>query len=169
MFVRPNRTFGGGKAFGRQLDAALRAVGAPSVDVSMDSLLGDAFHPTLERVSATGRVVVFGAAAMATAGDAPNWLKLAFNFLRRPLVDPMALIAQNKSLMMFNLIWLFSKLSEMNQHIDRLCEILVDENKQSGARKPVFVGKEFSFKQAPEALRFFQSGKSVGKVVLLVD
>ena len=43
------------------------------------------------------------------AGDKPGWLRLAWQFLRRPRLDPISMIGDNKSIMAFNLIWMFDK------------------------------------------------------------
>lgn len=44
-----------------------------------------------------------------SAGDKPGWLRLAWQFLRRPRLDPISMIGDNKSIMAFNLIWMFDK------------------------------------------------------------
>ena len=43
------------------------------------------------------------------AGDKPGWLRLAWQYLRRPQLDPISMIGDNKSIMAFNLIWMFDK------------------------------------------------------------
>ena len=48
---------------------------------------------------------------MWNAGDQPGWLKLAWQYLRRPRLDPTSMIGDNKSVMAFNLIWMFDKVS----------------------------------------------------------
>ena len=51
------------------------------------------------------------------AGDKPGWLRLAYQFLRRPRLDPISMIGDNKSIMAFNLIWLFDKVRKVHsQH-----------------------------------------------------
>jgi len=61
----------------------------------------------------------------------------------------------------FNLIFLTDRVAELNVQLDSLLEIRSGE-------KPPFVGRIFSFEDAPDALRFLQSGFSVGKVVLQI-
>jgi hypothetical protein len=34
---------------------------------------------------------------MTPAGDRPGWLRLAWQWLKRPMVDPLEIIAQNRS------------------------------------------------------------------------
>lgn len=42
-------------------------------------------------------------------GDKPGWLRLAWQYLRRPTLDPTSMIGENKSVMAFNLVWMFDK------------------------------------------------------------
>lgn len=164
-----------------QLDTALQAIGSKGLDITMDSLLGDTFHATLSRVSSMGRVIVLGAAAMTTHTDAPNWLPLIWSYLRRPTVDPLDLISQNKSIMAFNLIWLWQHLDFVGRMLDSLLALRVPIGSNTihdgesfsstslslSLPSPV-VGHTFPLEEAPRALRLFQSGRTVGKVVLIV-
>ena len=86
-------------------------------------------------------------------------LRLAWKYLRRPGVDPLELPAQNKSVMGFNLIWMFSKVSQLISLLDELYEMDLE---------PPLVGQTFAFEDLPQALRLFQSGQTTGKVVIRV-
>jgi alcohol dehydrogenase len=70
------------------------------------------------------------------------------------------MISRNKSVMGFNLIWLWD-------HVDRLSSIY--ESLARDMTTPPHIGRRFPFGDAPAALRYLQSGESVGKVVLEVD
>ena len=72
------------------------------------------------------------------------------------------MISENKSLMCFNLIWLTHKIEEMNDVLDDLMALGWDD-------EPPVVGARFPFEQVPEALAFFQSGRSTGKIVIQVS
>jgi alcohol dehydrogenase len=90
----------------------------------------------------------------------PNRLRLAAQYFARPRIDPLAMISHNTSVMGFNLIWLWDQ-------VDRLASAY-----QALARDitaPPLIGRRVAFDDAPAALRFLQSGESVGKVVLEVD
>lgn len=50
-------------------------------------------------------------------GDRPGWLRLAWQYLRRPTLDPTSMIGDNKSVMAFNLIWMFDKVQAAAQGI----------------------------------------------------
>jgi synaptic vesicle membrane protein VAT-1 len=148
------------KRFGGQLDEALRAAGAPGFDVVLDGIAGRYFMPAFRRLRAEGRMVIFGASDMMPSGLRVNRLRLLPRYVRRPRLDPMRMISSNRSVMAFNLIWLWDR-------VDRLDELY--EPTAAALRNPPLVGRTFPFAEAPEALRWLKSGKSVGKVVLTVD
>ncbi|QDZ21480.1 alcohol dehydrogenase [Chloropicon primus] len=149
-----------------QLRTSLRFLGAASFDIALDAVAGKYFQPTFDCLGPGGRHVVYGAADMTPQGD-KVWtllnpmvgLKLAYKYLTRPKVDPLELPAQNKSVMGFNLIWLFSKVGQLAALLDQLYEMNL---------KPPLVGNTFDFEELPGALRLFQSGQTSGKVVIQV-
>ncbi len=66
-------------------------------------------------------------------------------------------MTQNRSVMGFNLIWLWDqadRLPEAYAALERTCT------------EPPLVGRRFGFDEAPAAMRFLKSGESMGKVVL---
>lgn len=148
---------GAAAAFGAQLDAALALTGRDRFAVVLDSLMGDHFWPAHERLARGGRHVVFGAGSMTTRGDRPGWLRLAWRYLWRPRLDPLAMIAENRAVMAFNLIWMWDRLDELGGMLDELLGL---------GLPPPLVGHRLHFCRAPRALRLFQSGRTVGKVVL---
>lgn len=130
-------------------------------DIVLDSLGGDYFQVGYDLMLPAGRLITFGAGSMIPSGSSPNWLKLAWQYLRRPKVDPLRMMGENKSVMGFNLIWLYEN--------DRFMRAVFDEMLESVSWKPPLVGKVFPFDQLKEAVKYFQSGKSSGKVVISVD
>lgn len=147
------------RRFGAQLDAALAAIGASQVDVVFDALAGPFFLPALVRLAPEGRHVLYGAADFMSSGARPNWLRLAWQYLRRPRLDPMKLIDKNRSVMGFNLIWLFER-------ADRLPGSAAAALALSAA--PAHIGARFPFDEIPRALRTLQSGRTTGKVIVEV-
>jgi len=94
-----------------------------------------------------------------TAGPRPDWPRLAVRWLRRPRVDPLAMISANRALLGFNLIWLWHA-------ADRLAGAWAEVERL--VRRRPHVGAVLPFERAPEALRLLQGGSTVGKVVLEV-
>jgi NADPH:quinone reductase-like Zn-dependent oxidoreductase len=147
------------RGFGTQLDHALAALDVDGLDVVLDAIAGPFFRPAYERLRPEGRLVLYGAADLMPRRARPDYLRLALKYLGRPRLDPLRMIAENKSVMAFNLIWLWDR-------VDRLTR--AQEGVSRLTRRPPFVGQRFRFAEAPAALRYLQSGESIGKVVLEV-
>ena len=90
-----------------------------------------------------------------------QWLKLGYNALMTPKYNPMKLVQQNKGILGFNLSFLFSR-------YDILHEVMANavpwiENR---ILKPPKVSL-YRFEDVASAHRDIQSGKTVGKLVLV--
>lgn len=142
-----------GKDFEMQLKVALDS---KPLHVLMDSVGGPFFSIPFSMLAPMGRAVVFGSARYATASDRPNKLHLLRHFFTRPKVDPQRMVETNRAVLGFNLIWLY-------ENVELLRKLLVElEDLKLTAPH---VGHIFSFDNLPEAVRLFQTGKTVGKVV----
>jgi len=130
------------------------------IDLLLESLTGKYFKPTFDLLAPQGRAIIYGASNFATHTSFPNYLELAYKYFTRPKVDILKLIEQNKSVMGFNLIWLYDK----NEYLKKLLNELIELNLD----KP-YIGEVFEFNQLPEAIRKFQSGNTFGKVVIKVN
>ena len=145
------------KRFPTDLDQRLKAVGRKGLDLVLDSIAGPYFYPAFERLLPAGRHVLFGAADFMPAGSRPNYLRLGWQYVRRPRLDPVQMISENRSVLAFNLIWMWDRVELFARFYDAMLRL-----------KPhaPHVGHQYPFNQTPSALRFFQSGRSIGKVVL---
>jgi synaptic vesicle membrane protein VAT-1 len=152
IIVRDRRRFAG------QLDEALRAVGAPGFDIVLDGIAGVYFMPAFRRLRPEGRMVIYGATDMMPAGRRVSRLRLLPRYLRRPRLDPMRMISSNRSVMAFNLIWLWERVDRLNALYGPMAAVLTE---------PPVVGREFPFSEAPAALRWMKSGESTAKIVLV--
>jgi NADPH:quinone reductase-like Zn-dependent oxidoreductase len=133
---------------GRELNLVLEATG------------GKYFRYSYDALAPMGRIIAYGSAQFTPASDRPNYLALAFRYFFRPRVDPLSMIKANKSLMAFNLIWLYER--------KRLMKDLLSEIGKLDLPPPL-VGHEFSFDKMTEALQLFKGGTTVGKVVINVN
>jgi alcohol dehydrogenase len=147
------------RGFGAQLDRALASIGAKGFDLVFDAIAGPFFQPAYERLRPEGRLVVYGAADFMPAGARANYLRLAWQYLRRPRVDPLRMVSDNRSVMGFNLIWLWNRAEELAGAYEELDALIA---------APPLVGRRFPFAEARAAMRHLQSGESIGKVVLEV-
>ncbi len=145
-----------GKNFKEQLKSALNGKG---LNIVLESIGGKIFAESFKQLSPTGRIIIYGGAQFMSHSSRPNYFKLLYQFLTKPKVDPLSLSDTNRSVMGFNLIYLWNKPGEMK----RLIKLIIDMN----LRKP-HVGNVFTFDKLPDALRLFQSGKTIGKVVTKV-
>jgi synaptic vesicle membrane protein VAT-1 len=110
----------------------------------------------------TGRLVVYGFTTMLSRGSArPNWLKLAWEFLRTPRFHPLELLNLNKGVIGFNLSYLFEEQALLEEAMTRMLAEL-----ESGALRPLPV-TEVPLADAADAHKALQSGTSVGKLVLV--
>lgn len=150
----------GGSDFPARLDAALASLGASGFDVVFDAVLGDGFRPAFARLAPEGRYVLYGAADFMTHGTRPNYPRLAWRWLRRPRLDPLAMITSNRGLLAFNLIWLWEAIDRVAESYAALKELHLDAP---------YVGARYLFSDARRALEDLQSGQTVGKSVLCVD
>ena len=68
-------------------------------DCIIDAVAGEYFKPGYESLTRGGRLVVYGASNFTPTGDKPNWFSLAWKYIRRPVIDPMEMMSDNKSVM----------------------------------------------------------------------
>lgn len=110
----------------------------------------------------TGRLVVYGFHSMLRRGrGSPNWLKLAWDFLRTPRFHPLQMVDANTGVVAFNLSYLFEEQGLLGEAMARLLGEL-----EQGVLKPLPV-TEFALADAAEAHRALQSGSTVGKLALI--
>lgn len=145
------------KIFRKDLE---RALGERELHLIMECIGGKIFTVGFETLAPMGRSIVYGAARYGSVGNRPNYPRLIWQYLTRPKIDPQNLPEVNKSVMGFNLIWLYERAELMSGILDELAGLDLG--------RPV-VGHRFGFDELPAAVRLFQSGKTVGKVVVEVD
>ena len=136
-----------------------KAIGDRNLNIVMECVGGRVFLDSYLEMAPEGRVIVYGSARYAQPGARPNYLKLLWQFLKRPKLDPQKMIEQNKSVMGFNLIYLYENVSLLHEILGELSKMDLG--------KP-FVGHSFSFENLKEAISLFQSGNTSGKVVVNV-
>ncbi len=130
---------------GRKLDLVLDAVGGKVQKDSFDLL------------NTTGRMVAYGLSQFASNSSRPNYIKLALRFITMPRYQTLTLIESNKSILGFNLIWLYERVD--------LLKSMLHEIESLNLQKP-YIGKIFDFDHLIDAVKVFQSGNTIGKVVV---
>ena len=140
--------------FQKQLRSAL---GDRKLNLVLESIGGKIFSDSFDLLAPSGRIIIYGGSQFMTHSPRPNLFKVIPKFLTRPRVDPLSLSNTNKSIMGFNLIYLWDKPDELR--------VMAEEILGMNLQKP-HIGKVFSFKHLKEALNYFQKGRSIGKVVV---
>lgn len=129
-------------------------------DLVLDAIGGEVQSASFNALNPMGRLVVFGAAEFTPGKNRPNYFKAAWQYLRRPKYDVMEMISDNRSVMAFNLIWLWDQVELMQVLLQRMMAVDIT---------PPHIGHEFTFDQAHAAIDCLRSGKTIGKVVLTRD
>ncbi len=115
-----------------------------------------------EHLAPTGRLVVYGFHTMMPKGRGrPSWPKLAWSWLRTPRFDPLDLTGKNRSVMGFNLSYLFDE----HDVFARAMSDLLDGVERGDLRPPPVT--EVPFDQVARAHQALESGDTVGKLVLV--
>lgn len=130
------------------------------IDLIMDAVGGKVQKDSFDFLAPTGRLVSYGLSQFMSHGKAPNYLKLAIQFLTMPRYQSLTLIESNKSVLGFNLIWLYDRISLMKGMLDEVSSLKVG--------KP-YIGKVFPYDKLMQAIQEFQSGNTTGKVVITLS
>jgi synaptic vesicle membrane protein VAT-1 len=148
------------RGYAGRLDAALAAHGARGFDVVFDAVLGEWFRPAFARLAAEGRYVLYGAADFMPTGTRRGWPRLAWQWLKRPRLDPLGMISLNRGLLAFNLIWLWEAVERVPEAYAALAALELPAP---------HLGARHRFAAARDALLELKAGQTVGKSVLIVD
>jgi len=144
------------RSFKKELIAALDG---RELNIVMECIGGSFFRDAYDILAPEGRVVFYGAARYASPGKRPNYFKVLYEHITRPRIDPQSMSEVNKGVLGFNLIYLYERVALM---ID-----LLQELKDLDIGKP-HVGHTFEFENLIGAIELFQTGKTIGKVVVRV-
>ncbi|TNF37052.1 MAG: zinc-binding dehydrogenase [Deltaproteobacteria bacterium] len=109
-----------------------------------------------------GKLVVYGFhTMMPKSGGRPSWLKLGYDFLRTPRFSPLEMTTSSKSVLAFNLSYLFDRL-------DILAPAIADIGRwlEEGAIQAPPV-TTYPLADVARAHADIESGNTVGKLVLI--
>jgi NADPH:quinone reductase-like Zn-dependent oxidoreductase len=131
-------------------------------DIILDANGVSTLKQSYRHLAPMGRLVVYGFHSMlATHGGIPNRLKLARDYLRTPRFSPFDLTTRNRSVLGFNLSYLFDR-SEL---LERGLHQLLDWLEQGKLAAPEIT--TYPFDRVADAHRDLESGQTVGKLVLV--
>jgi NADPH:quinone reductase-like Zn-dependent oxidoreductase len=141
--------------------AKAEAVCPLGFDVVFDANGPATLKQSYRHLAPSGKLVTYGFHSMLSKrGGFANYLKLAYEYFRIPRWSPLNMTNENKSLIAFNLSYLFHRLDLLNESMQNLLR-WVEEGK---IRPPAL--QRFSFEKVAEAHRALESGTTVGKLIL---
>jgi alcohol dehydrogenase len=142
------------RSFPRDLRSAL--AGRP-LNLVLDSLGGRIQRQSFRALAETGRLVAYGLSEFGSRRPTPNYARLAWRYAWLPRYHTLSLIEWNRSLLGFNLIWLYDRVD--------LLRTMLQEIQALELPRPR-VGALYDFADMHGALTHFQSGTTTGKVVV---
>jgi NADPH:quinone reductase-like Zn-dependent oxidoreductase len=141
---------------------AARRLVPEGYDVVLDANGPSTLKQSYEQLKPTGKLIVYGFHSMIPQrGGRPNWPKLALDYLRTPRFGPFALTNDNKSVLAFNLSYLFERMDLLREGMQGLLDWVM-AGKLSAP--PV---RELPLDRVGDAHRELESGMTVGKFVLI--
>ncbi|AKT43081.1 synaptic vesicle VAT-1 family membrane protein [Chondromyces crocatus] len=132
-------------------------------DIVLDANGAETLRHSYKHLGPGGRLIVYGFhTMMPRRGGRPDYVKLAVDFVRTPRFSPLDLCNDNKSVLAFNLSYLFPRADLLKEAMDQLLG-WVEEGKLT--TPPL---KTYPLAQVADAHRAIESGTTVGKLVLTV-
>ncbi len=130
-------------------------------DVVFDANGYSTYKKSYDVLKPTGKLVVYGShSLMPKSGGRLNYIKAGLGLLRTPKFDPLKLITDNKSVIGFNVSFLFDMKTMIGEAVADLYDLA-----DRGELAPV-LPTYFNFKEVAKAHQLIESGQSVGKIIL---
>lgn len=117
-----------------------------------------------DHLAATGKLLIYGFHTMLPRrGGRAKWLKLAIAYLRTPRFNPLELTQKNRSVMGFNLSYLFDRAEILGEGMSKILGL--------AERGEIVCPKVTTYELAAvaDAHRALESAQTVGKLVLTTD
>lgn len=134
---------------------------AGGVDLAFDANGVETLRESYNHLAPCGKLIAYGAHSMfPKKGGKVNWPKLIWDFLKTPRFNSLNMTSENKSLITFNLSFLFERKDLFQEAMDQL---LAWYKEGKLVCPPV---KAYPFNGVGEAHMDLESGKTVGKLVL---
>ncbi|TVR03346.1 MAG: zinc-binding dehydrogenase [Deltaproteobacteria bacterium] len=132
--------------------------------VVLDANGADTLRESWHLLAAPGRLVVYGFHAMLPRGASrPSLLKLAWDWLRTPRFNPLDMTRHNRSVLAFNLSFLFDQNDALQQAMSELLDLA------AGHALPPPAHQTLPFHDVHRAHARLESGRSTGKIVLHIS
>lgn len=144
------------------LEDALTAAAPRGFDVVLDPNGSTTLRQSYCHLAPAGRLIVYGFhSLMARGKQRPSYLKLLWGYLRTPRFNPFDMNQHNKSVLAFNLSYMFERSELLSEAMTELMAWV-----HAGKLQPLPV-EEIPFDQVARAHQRLESGQTVGKLVLI--
>ena len=133
-------------------------------DIVFDANGPETLKQSYRHLAPAGKLVAYGFHSMlSTYRGVPNYLKLLWQYFRVPRWSPLIMTQENKSLIAFNLSFLFHRRDLFQEAMQDLLT-WVEEGK---IKAPVV--QSYPFEKVADAHRALESGTTVGKLILKIN
>ncbi len=130
-------------------------------DVILDANGVSTLGASYKHLRRSGKLVVYGFHSMIHKfAGRPNWPRMALDYLRTPRFNPMDMTNESKSVLSFNLSYLFDRQEIAAEAMAQISGWLA-----SGEIRPPKI-QRYSLQEAARAHADIESGRTVGKLVL---
>lgn len=133
------------------------------VDLVFDANGVETMRESYKHLAPCGKLIVYGAHSMfPKKGGKVNWPKLAIDYLKTPRFNPLDMTSDNKSVVGFNLSFLFDR----KDLLEDAFRNLIKWYGEGLIRIPKI--KTYPLNEVGEAHKELESGNTVGKLVLTI-
>jgi len=130
-------------------------------DVIADANGAETLKYSYKHLASSGKLLVYGFhTMMPKQGGKIDWIKLIRMYLKTPRFNPLDMTSDNKSVIAFNLSYLFDK-KELFIEATRYLISLIESGNIKGPLTTVY-----DFAKVDEAHKALESGKTTGKIIL---
>lgn len=131
--------------------------------VVLDANGAETLGNSYKLLSQMGKLISYGFHTMLPKDRGTlNWPKLIYNFLKTPRFSPIKMTEENKSLVTFNLSFLFGEKEILTEAMDDIIKWIA-----SGEIRPPKV-TTYEFNDVADAHKDIESGNTIGKLVIKV-
>jgi NADPH:quinone reductase-like Zn-dependent oxidoreductase len=137
------------------------AISPAGYDVILDANGASTLKDSYLHLAPSGKLLCYGFHSMLPkTGGKLNYPQLIWTFLKTPRFNPLDMTDKNKSLVTFNLSYLFDKKDMFTEAVMHMVK-LIEAGEIEGPKTTVF-----DFEKVGEAHKALESGQTTGKIVL---
>lgn len=142
---------------------SLEKISPVGVDLCFDANGASTLKESYNHLRSCGKLFSYGAHSMLPKkGGRVNYFKLVKDYLRTPRFNPIDMTSDNKSLITFNLSFLFDRKDLMTDGMEHLLKWI------SSGDITVPRIKTYPFEKIADAHRDLESGQTLGKLVITI-